>query len=598
MRWWEKRKHLLVREKSRIDEEFPNNDFAFEVRGEELWITGTLLDFFEYECRYPLSYPSGLPDIFPKNRSSKWVPRHQYVKSGRFCLDIREKTWSSRLTAADIIKSLAVLLIAEGIRLRKGDKELVVYEEPEPTIIDRTSKYIKCILPSDLEFRRNKAYGRINYTYKFTSNTYRFVITDILLGEDKIESSMVKKVWLNDTIYPKYKGLWIRLEEDKLRSVLVQDEAEKLLEYLKNQGIIPPDFSVSGYLGNESDLKILALEKNQQTPAFFIECNTKKNTVKKWGAYLVNLKNLADRIPNKEKYEHLKDKKVAIIGCGSGGSKDAEYLVKSGVGKIVLIDDDILKTENILRHSCLLPALSIEKVYAVEDKLKKINPDIEIHTSRKNLDIVDTNTDKLIHDSDLIIVATASNEELFNQYAFSHGIPAVYSKVYPLGFGGEIIRVIPEVTPCFECSHHFKEVIIQETLPEAEFPEYGTISYDSLSDGTPVPIPALAVDSDFISLIGVKMALEVLIEKDPKSLADSPHIRLWGNKKEWIFDQEYQCISIASNKIKSISNCIICHGDTVIEKELGKNQDQIDNEYAEILAHIKSKVHEEENSND
>ena len=86
MRWWEKRKHLLVREKSRIDEEFPNNDFAFEVRGEELWITGTLLDFFGYECRYPPSYPSDLPDIFPKNRSSKWVPRHQYVKGGRFCL--------------------------------------------------------------------------------------------------------------------------------------------------------------------------------------------------------------------------------------------------------------------------------------------------------------------------------------------------------------------------------------------------------------------------------------------------------------------------------------------------------------------------------
>jgi len=69
MRWWEKRKHLLVREKSRIDEKFPSNDFRFEVRDDELWITGTILDFFEFECKYPPSYPSGPPDIFPKNRS-------------------------------------------------------------------------------------------------------------------------------------------------------------------------------------------------------------------------------------------------------------------------------------------------------------------------------------------------------------------------------------------------------------------------------------------------------------------------------------------------------------------------------------------------
>ena len=51
MRWWEERKHLLVREKERIDEAFPKNEFSFEVRGEELWITGTILDFFEYECK-------------------------------------------------------------------------------------------------------------------------------------------------------------------------------------------------------------------------------------------------------------------------------------------------------------------------------------------------------------------------------------------------------------------------------------------------------------------------------------------------------------------------------------------------------------------
>ena len=162
MRWWETKKHILVREKAKIDDVFPDNDFTFEIRGDELWILGTLLGFFHFECKYPPSYPSAPPDIFPKDRSSKWVPKHQYVKEGRFCLDIREKTWSSRLTAADIIKSLQTLLIAEGIKkITKSDK-LLVYEEPEPTMIERLLRYKRCVLPSDLPLPENQNYGRIN----------------------------------------------------------------------------------------------------------------------------------------------------------------------------------------------------------------------------------------------------------------------------------------------------------------------------------------------------------------------------------------------------------------------------------------------------
>ena len=298
---------------------------------------------------------------------------------------------------------------------------------------------------------------------------------------------------------------------------------------------------------------------------------------------------------HKDNYEFLRKKKVSIVGCGSGGSKDAEYLVKSGVGRIVLIDDDTLQTENILRHSCQLDDLSIEKVYAVKNMLRKINPFVDVQTLRQNLDVIDTKTDELIRDSDLIIVATASNEELFNEYAFSRGIPAIYSKVYPMGFGGEIIRIIPGLTPCFECSHYFKEVLIQEAMPDAVFPEYDTVSYDVLSGGTQISVPALAVDSDFISLINVKMSLELLIEKDIKNLKNSPHIRLWGNKEEWIFNQAYESITIENDNVKSIKNCIICHGDAVIENELDKTTDQISAEHEEIISHIKSTIHEKKN---
>lgn len=584
MRWWETRKHLLVREKARIDEVFPDNDFTFEIRGNELWITGTLLDFFQFECKYPPSYPSAPPDISPKDKSSKWVPGHQYVKEGRFCLDIREKTWCSRLTVANIIESLQILLIAKCIKeITKSDK-LPVYEEPEPTRVSRLLRYKMCVLPSDLPFPENQNYGRINYVYQCKSDTFRLIFTDIFEGESKRESTLAKQIWLEDALRVKYKGLWVRVNSDQFFELVVIDDAQEALKRLNSYDILAENFNLEEYFGKGSHWKFLLFTNEYPGLPFLLDYDREKQGISKYGTYILDISQLVARMPSKENYEFLKKKKVSIIGCGSGGSKDAEYLVKSGVGRIVLIDDDMLQTENILRHSCQLDDLSIEKVYAVKDKLKKINPYVEVQTLRENLDVIDTKTDELIHDSDLIIVATASNEELFNEYAFPLGIPAIYSKVYPMGFGGEIIRVIPGLTPCFECSHHFKEVLLQEFRPEAIFPEMQTASYDTLSDGTHIPIPALAVDSDFISLISVKMALEVLAQK---ALIDSPHIRLWGNKKEWVFDQEYQCISIENDKVKSIANCIVCYGDTVIEKELGKNRHQVDDEYTEIVSKIK-----------
>lgn len=318
--------------------------------------------------------------------------------------------------------------------------------------------------------------------------------------------------------------------------MLLIDEAHKFLEVLKGYTILSENFSFEEYFGKGFYGIILLFSNDLPSLPFIVLYDYEKQSISRYGVYIFDINHLVDRMPSKEDFEFLKNKKVTVIGCGAGGSKDAEYLVKSGVGNIVLIDDDILKTENMLRHLCQLDDLSIEKVYAIKNKLIKINPFVQVKTLKKTLNIIDAETDELIRDSDLMIVATASNEEVFNEYTFSRGIAVIYSKVYPMGFGGEIMRIIPGLTPCYECSHHFKEVLTQENFPEAYFPEIQTASYDTLSDGTFVPIPALAVDSDFISLIGVKMALEVLFINDPKLLTGSPHIRLWGNKKEWIFD--------------------------------------------------------------
>jgi hypothetical protein len=229
-------------------------------------------------------------------------------------------------------------------------------------------------------------------------------------------------------------------------------------------------------------------------------------------------------------------------------------------------------------------------VYAVRNKLLKINPNANIKTLNKNLDTISPDTDELLKDSNLIIVATACNEELFNGYAYTRGIPSIYAKIYPLGFGGEIIRIIPGLTPCFECCHYQKEALIEKEFEDAVFPNTSTTGYDMLEDGQQIPIPALAVDADFVALITAKMALELLTMNDSDRsdrMKDSAHIKLWGNRKEWIFNQEYQCLSIENKNIKQLGNCLVCNGNEVIEKELGKTKEEIEEEYQNLVRTFK-----------
>jgi len=309
--------------------------------------------------------------------------------------------------------------MAEGIREVTKEDKLLVYEEPEPTRIDRLLRYKRCVLPSDLTFSEDHNYGRINYVYQLNSETYRLIITDVFEEENKQESTLAKQIWLEDAQRSKYKGLWARVNKDQFIELIVMDDAQEILKKINEYAVFAETFS--------SQWKFLVFTNEYPKLPFLLEYNSEKQTISKYGTYILDIDQLATRMPNKDNYEFLRKKKVSIIGCGSGGSKDAEYLVKSGVGRIVLIDDDTLQTENILRHSCPLDDLSIEKVYAVKDMLRKINPFVDVQTLRQNLDVIDSKTNVLLRDSDLIIVATASNEELFNEYAFSRGIPAIYS---------------------------------------------------------------------------------------------------------------------------------------------------------------------------
>jgi tRNA threonylcarbamoyladenosine dehydratase len=75
----------------------------------------------------------------------------------------------------------------------------------------------------------------------------------------------------------------------------------------------------------------------------------------------------------------LKKASVALFGVGGVGSWCAEGLIRSGIGRLMIVDSDVVNPSNINRQ---LPATSITvgrpKVEVLGERLREINPDAEI----------------------------------------------------------------------------------------------------------------------------------------------------------------------------------------------------------------------------
>ncbi|MDA9895468.1 HesA/MoeB/ThiF family protein [Amylibacter sp.] len=98
----------------------------------------------------------------------------------------------------------------------------------------------------------------------------------------------------------------------------------------------------------------------------------------------------------------LRNAKVLVIGAGGLGSPVLSYLSAAGVGTIGVIDDDLVSLSNLQRQVLFdEDHLDYPKVFAVKDKIKKLNPFIEILPFNRRL--TEAEAEVLFIEFDLII---------------------------------------------------------------------------------------------------------------------------------------------------------------------------------------------------
>jgi len=147
----------------------------------------------------------------------------------------------------------------------------------------------------------------------------------------------------------------------------------------------------------------------------------------------------------------LLDSKILLLGAGGLGSPAALYLAAAGVGRIGIVDADIVDESNLQRqiaHS--LNTLGSPKVDSAKRTIEALNPDVQVTTYRERL--TSENIDKILDDGWEIVVDGADNfptRYLLNDASVWRGIPVVHGSIYR--FEGQVTVFKPGDGPCYRC---------------------------------------------------------------------------------------------------------------------------------------------------
>jgi molybdopterin/thiamine biosynthesis adenylyltransferase len=142
-------------------------------------------------------------------------------------------------------------------------------------------------------------------------------------------------------------------------------------------------------------------------------------------------------------------KRVVVVGLGSGGGLVALSLAMSGVGRFVLIDDDVLEEGNVVRHVADRRYLGQPKAEVVSELIRLRNPQAEVET---RVGRIEQHLDALDHVDLLVVAVDGENAKyIINQAALDRNLPAVYAGVYERGEGGDAVVIYPYDGPCYAC---------------------------------------------------------------------------------------------------------------------------------------------------
>lgn len=151
----------------------------------------------------------------------------------------------------------------------------------------------------------------------------------------------------------------------------------------------------------------------------------------------------------REGQKRLGKSKAVVIGCGALGTNALSFLVRAGVGQVVVVDRDIVDLSNLQRQTLFSEKdVGRPKAKAAQEILQAVNSEVSVEGF-----VIDVNfatVEKIVKSGTVVLDATDNMDTRFlvNDACVKNGIPWVYAGA--VGVTGMIMPVMPS-GPCLRC---------------------------------------------------------------------------------------------------------------------------------------------------
>ena len=205
----------------------------------------------------------------------------------------------------------------------------------------------------------------------------------------------------------------------------------------------------------------------------------------------------------------MTNKSAVLLGCGSVGSFVALELAKAGVGRFLLVDNDIFEYHNICRHQCSIMDVGDYKVNALARRIKAINPYADVAAIPKTVETTEKEAfDKYCLGDNTIMVGGADNraaDVYSNSLAAIYKTPFISIGCWERAFAGEIFYWLPDRNmPCYKCA-------LCNGGELSAKPSANRRIYTNEEDLTKVNfMPGISADINFVNIIAVKLIFDIL----------------------------------------------------------------------------------------
>jgi molybdopterin/thiamine biosynthesis adenylyltransferase len=472
---------------------------------------------YPVSLRYPNHFPYSPPVVLPRGDSDRWSS-HQYGPGGELCLEYGPDNWHPEITGADMLGSAFRLLQGES----SAGQEAAVPSRHKTT------------LGQDVRNRFSR------FVITRAAVELFSMLDDGVVVSGKAVGALHEESWVNaiSSISLPSGETW--LEPEMPEPYRTEGWEREIAGFRWPEGVRLPSVKTP------ADLRAAAAERGLAIPNVSLVLLFQGSSLhvyglgdedgQVWRPAVIMPPPPSTRLDTD--HAALSERRIGVVGCGSIGSKIAAMLARSGAKRFLLVDDDIMLPDNLVRHDLDWREIGTHKVDSVARRIQLVNPVATCERRRHHLGgqessgSVETLIESLA-ECDLVIDATA-NPIAFNYLCAAVAVAKtsfVWAEVFGGGFGGLVARHRPR--------HEPDPASMRRTI-EAWCADQGKPIPRAVTDYGGTEEEALIADDADVTVIAAhaaRLAIDTLIARTPSAFPNS--VYLIGLAKHWIFDAPF-----------------------------------------------------------